>query len=94
MEYSKEDLTEARRQIDSPLHKLRETVGTFRAKENAARYKSQITLAERRIKAFEIANALIERELDGETDLTEPKSLIGRSHALTGEKRHRKNSRS
>ena len=67
MEYSKEDLTEARRQIDSTLHKLRETVGTFRATENAARYKSQITLAERRIKAFEIANALIERELDGET---------------------------
>ena len=70
MEYSKEDLTEARRQIDSTLHKLRETVGTLRAKENAARYKPQITLAERRIKAFEIANALIERELDGETDLT------------------------
>ena len=94
MEYTREELQEAKRQIASTLHKLRETVGTFRAKENAARYKPQITLAERRIKAFEIANALIERELDGETDLTEPKSLIGRSHVLTGEKRHRKNSRS
>ena len=63
MEYSKEDLTEAKRQIDSTLHKLREVVKTFEAKENPARYKSQITLAQRRIKAFELANALIETEL-------------------------------
>lgn len=63
MEYSKEDLTEAKHQIDSTLHKLREVVKTFEAKENPARYKSQITLAQRRIKAFELANALIEAEL-------------------------------
>ena len=63
MEYSKEDLTEAKRQIDSTLHKLREVVKTFEAKENPAHYKSQITLAQRRIKAFELANALIETEL-------------------------------
>lgn len=62
MEYTKDDLMEAKRQIDSTLHKLRETVKTLGAKENPERYKSQITLAERRIRAFELANALIERE--------------------------------
>ena len=54
MEYTKEDLIEAKRQIDSTLHKLRETIITFEAKENPERYKSQITLGKRRIKAFEI----------------------------------------
>ena len=44
MEYTKEDLIEAKRQIDSTLHKLRETIITFEAKENPERYKSQITL--------------------------------------------------
>ena len=63
MEFSKEDLTEAKRQIDSTLHKLRETVKTLRAKENPERYRSQITLAERRIQAFELAVCLLEREL-------------------------------
>ncbi|MCI9609137.1 MAG: hypothetical protein HFG07_02770 [Oscillibacter sp.] len=63
MEVSKEALTEAKRQIDSTLHKLRETLQTLRGKENPERYKSQITLAERRIRAFELANRLIEREL-------------------------------
>ena len=33
MEYSKEDLVEAKRQIDSTLHKLRETIKTFEGKE-------------------------------------------------------------
>ncbi len=65
MQYEKEDLAEAKRQIDSTLHKLRETVKTLEAKENPERYKSQITLARRRIRAFELANSLIERELDG-----------------------------
>jgi hypothetical protein len=64
MEYSKDDLIEAKRQISSTLHKLRETVRTLQAKENPERYKSQITLAERRIRAFELANGLIERELE------------------------------
>lgn len=63
MEFQKDDLMEAKRQIDSTLHKLRETIKTLEAKENAGRYKSQITLAKRRIKAFEIANCLIEKEL-------------------------------
>lgn len=63
MEVSKEELLEAKRQIESTLHKLRETVKTLRAKENPERYKSQITLAERRIRAFEIAVHLIEQKL-------------------------------
>ena len=61
---SKEELLEAKRQIDSTLHKLRETVKTLEGKENPARCQSQITLAKRRIRAFTIAVALIERELE------------------------------
>lgn len=64
MEYTKEELLEAKRQIDSTLHKLKETVRTLEAKEDPRRYQSQITLAKRRVKAFTIANALIERELE------------------------------
>lgn len=64
MPYTREELTEARRQIASTLHKLREVVKTLKEKENPARYRSQITLAKRRIEAFTIANALIERELN------------------------------
>jgi hypothetical protein len=63
MVYTKDDLYEAKRQIDSTLHKLRETVKTLEAKENVTRYKSQITLAKRRIDAFELANCLIEKEI-------------------------------
>lgn len=33
MDYSKEELLEAKRQIDSTLHKLRETVKTLEGKE-------------------------------------------------------------
>ena len=62
MEYTREQLVEARRQIDSTLHKLRETVKTLRGKEHPERYKSQVTLAERRIRAFEISAYLVERE--------------------------------
>ena len=68
MEYTKDDLTEAKRQIDSTLHKLRETVKTLRGKERPERYRSQITLAERRIRAFELADFLIEREINGRSD--------------------------
>ena len=68
MDYSKEELLEAKRQIDSTLHKLRETVKTLEGKENPARYKSQITLANRRIQAFTIAVSLIERELEQQTE--------------------------
>ena len=63
MDFSKDDLLEAKRQIDPTLHKLREAVKTLEAKENTKNYKSQITLANRRIKAFELANCLIEKEL-------------------------------
>lgn len=52
MDFSKDELKEAKRQIDSTLHKLKETIKTFEAKENTERYKSQITLAKRRVKAF------------------------------------------
>ena len=71
MEYTKEELLEAKRQIDSTLHKLRATILTLQGKENPARYKSQITLAQRRVKAFEIAVALIEKnwsEKNGKTN--------------------------
>ena len=64
MTYTKEELQEAKRQIDSTLHKLRETVRTLEGKENSSRYKSQITLANRRIQAFGLAVLLIERELE------------------------------
>lgn len=64
MTYSQEELLEAKRQIDSTLHKLRQTVKTLESKENPARYKSQITLAKRRIQAFTIAVSLIEREAE------------------------------
>lgn len=63
MKFSKDDLAESKRQIDSILHKLRKTIKTFESKENVERYKSQITLAKRRIKAFEIANYFIENKL-------------------------------
>lgn len=63
MPYTREELTEARRQIALTLHKLREVVKTLEEKENPARYRSRITLAKRRIEAFTIANAQIEREL-------------------------------
>ena len=37
MEYSKDDLIEAKRQIDSTLHKLKETVKTLESKENVSK---------------------------------------------------------
>lgn len=64
MEYTKEDLVEAKCQIDSTLHKLKETIKTLELKGNPERYKSQITLAKRRVKAFEIANYFIESEIE------------------------------
>jgi hypothetical protein len=63
MEYTKEELIEAKWQIDSTLHKLRETIKTLQSKDNPERYKSQITLAKRRVKAFEIATYLIDQEI-------------------------------
>ena len=63
-EYTTEELTEARRQLASALHKTQEVVKTFQVKENPDRYKSQITLALRRIAAFEISIALIDERLN------------------------------
>ncbi|QTN00355.1 hypothetical protein ERJ70_14235 [Sediminibacillus dalangtanensis] len=64
MEFEVSELVEAKRQIDSTIHKLRETVKTFESKENASRYNSQITLAKRRMEAFQISIFLIEREIN------------------------------
>lgn len=68
MAYSEGQLTEAKRQIDSTLHKLRETLKTLEGKENPSQYKSQITLARRRIEAFGIAVDMIEKELDSKAE--------------------------
>jgi limonene-1,2-epoxide hydrolase len=62
--FTQEELLEAKRQNDSTLHKLRKTVKTFEQKENPGRYKSQITLAKRRIMALELSNGLIEQQLE------------------------------
>lgn len=64
MQFSKDELLEAKRQIDSTIHKLKETIKTLESKENPQRYKSQITLAKRRVTAFSIANSLIENEIE------------------------------
>ena len=66
MGHTFQELNEAKRQIDSLLHKLRETIRTLKEKEDPARYKSQITLAERRVTALELANELIDREITKE----------------------------
>lgn len=63
MDYTRDDLNEAKRQINSTLHKLRETIKTLEGKEDPKRYRSQITLAQRRVKAFEIAVELIQGRL-------------------------------
>jgi len=65
MKYSDAELKEAERQLVSLTCKLRETVRTLELKENPERLKAQITLAKRRIQAFEIANQLIEEKLQG-----------------------------
>ncbi len=61
--FSRVQLEEAHRQIASTLRKLHGVVQTLSQKENPSRYKSQITLAKRRIEAFGIADELILREL-------------------------------
>jgi len=62
--YTRKELTEAKRQIDSTLHKLRQVVLTLEAKEEPSRYKAQVTLAKRRLEAFQIAAELVQRELE------------------------------
>lgn len=63
LEFQVSELVEAKRQIESTIHKLKETVKTLEGKENPDRYKSQITLAKRRLEAFSISISLIEREI-------------------------------
>ena len=63
MDHTKEELLEAQRQIGSTLHKLKEVVKTLEAKPDPSRYKSQITLAKRRVAAFTLAAELVAREL-------------------------------
>ena len=63
MDYTKEELWEAKRQLDSLLHKLRGVVKTLEAKEDPNRYKAQITLAQRRIQALELSNGLMNKAL-------------------------------
>lgn len=65
MGYTEADLREARRQIASTVHKLNEVVRTLESKPDPGRYRSQLTLARRRVAAFTLAADLIERELDG-----------------------------
>lgn len=57
--YTTEELTEARRSIDSTLHKCE------KALLKLTPGKSQHTLTACRIKALQIALALIDRELEG-----------------------------
>lgn len=61
--YDEAELLEAKRQIDSTVHKIQEVVKTFEAKEQPERYKPQLTLGKRRLKAFGIATQWIDDQL-------------------------------
>ncbi|AVW08707.1 hypothetical protein SRCM101060_01655 [Lactiplantibacillus plantarum] len=61
--YDEAELLEAKRQIDSTVHKIQEVIKTFEAKEQLERYKSQLTLSRRRLKALGIATQLIDDQL-------------------------------
>ena len=64
MDYTSEELTEAKRQIDSIVHKLQAAVQSLERKEHPERLKTQITLARRRIAALELSRSLIQQELE------------------------------
>ena len=64
MDLSEDDLREAKRQIDSVIHKLEQTLDTLESKEDPSKCRSQITLTRRRLKAFRIATILIEKEMN------------------------------
>ncbi len=57
MDYTSEELTEAKRQIDSIVHKLHAAVQSLERKEHPERLKAQITLARRRIAALELSRS-------------------------------------
>ena len=63
---TKEELLEAKKQLASTVHKLKEVVKTLEAKPDPVRYRSQLTLARRRIAAFTLAAELVEERLTGE----------------------------
>lgn len=63
MEFTLEELQEAKRQIGSTIHKLQEALQSLEGKEEPRRYQSQITLARRRIRAFSIACSLIDEKM-------------------------------
>lgn len=63
MDYTIEDLTEARRQISSTIHKLNGVVETLESKPDPTRYKPQLTLAKRRVAAFTLALELVEEKI-------------------------------
>ncbi len=63
MKYDNECLIQAKFQIDSTINKLQKTLKTLEGKGEPQRYNSQITLAKRRIQAFEIASKLIDKEI-------------------------------
>lgn len=64
MDYTSEELTEAKQQIDSIVHKLHAAVQSLERKEHPERLKAQITLARRRIAALELSQSLIQQELE------------------------------
>lgn len=64
MDYTSEELTEAKRQIDSIVHKLQAAVQSLERKDHPERLKAQITLARRRIAALELSRSLIQQELE------------------------------
>ena len=63
MERTPEELAEAKRQIESTAGKLRKAVASMRGKRDGRQRGAQITLAERRIRALELAAELIGEEL-------------------------------
>lgn len=63
MNRTPDELAEAKRQIESTVGKLRKAVASMRGKRDGRRRLPQITLAERRIRAFELAVELIGEEL-------------------------------
>ena len=60
------ELSEARRQVESLLHKLRGVVRTLETRGADGSRKAQITLAKRRVAALEIASGLIAEALESE----------------------------
>ena len=64
MNRTRDELAEAKRQIESTVGKLRKALESMRDKRDGRRREAQITLAERRIRAFELAAELIGEALE------------------------------